>query len=214
MMTIKGQRHYVKEFFNKNQTIKRRLHGFKDAYGLWIDGKEVISPNAVTFNVNSPATGQYLTKVVSANSNDVNHAADIAHKVYQSGVWSKADVRERSRVMNRIADKLRSEIPRLAELEVAQTGRAVREMKAQLARLPEWFEYFGSLIRTHEGACISSLSTIKCHHICLTCDILDCKGTVPPFFGPYVNYVKRVPLGVVAQLTPWNHPMLIAVKVF
>jgi len=48
-------------------------------------------------------------------------------------------------------------------------------MKAQLARLPEWFEYFAALIRTHEG-------------------------TVPPFFGPYVNYVTRVPLGVVAQV--------------
>ena len=49
------------------------------------------------------------------------------------------------------------------------------------------FEYFAALIRTHEGTC-------------------------PPFLGSYVNYVHRVPLGVVAQLTPWNHPMLIAVK--
>ncbi len=53
--------------------------------------------------------------------------------------------------------------------------------------MPEWFEYFAALIRTHEG-------------------------TVPPFFGPYLNYVKRVPLGVVGQITPWNHPMLIAIK--
>ncbi len=35
---------------------------------------------------------------------------------------------------------------------------------------------------------------------------------MPPFKGPYLNYVKRVPLGVVAQITPWNHPMLIAIK--
>ena len=38
------------------------------------------------------------------------------------------------------------------------------------------------------------------------------EGTCPPFKGPYVNYVKRVPLGVCAQITPWNHPMLIAIK--
>lgn len=57
----------------------------------------------------------------------------------------------------------------------------------QLARLPEWFEYFAALIRTHEGTC-------------------------PPFLGPYVNYVKRVPLGACGLLTPWNHPMLIAIK--
>lgn len=103
------------------------------------------------------------------------------------GIWSKSDVRDRSKVLFKIADNLRQQIPRLAEMEVQQTGRPVKEMKAQLGRLPEWFEYFGSLIRVHEGS-------------------------VPPFFGPYVNYVKRVPLGVVTQLTPWNHPMLIAIK--
>ena len=56
-------------------------------------------------------------------------------------------------------------------------------MRAQLGRLPEWFEYFAALIRTHEG-------------------------TVPPFKGPYINYVRRVPLGVVGQITPWNHPLV------
>ena len=59
------------------------------------------------------------------------------------------DVRERAKVLFNIAGNLRTNIPRLAEMEVEQTGRAVREMKAQLARLPEWFEYFGSLIRYH-----------------------------------------------------------------
>lgn len=38
------------------------------------------------------------------------------------------------------------------------------------------------------------------------------EGSVPPFLGNYVNYVKRVPLGVCGLLTPWNHPLLIAVK--
>jgi acyl-CoA reductase-like NAD-dependent aldehyde dehydrogenase len=60
-------------------------------------------------------------------------------------------------------------------------------MKAQLGRLPEWFDYFAAVIRTQEGTC-------------------------PPFLGSYVNYVKRVPLGVCGLITPWNHPMLIAVK--
>ncbi|KAJ3072667.1 hypothetical protein HK102_006186, partial [Quaeritorhiza haematococci] len=60
-------------------------------------------------------------------------------------------------------------------------------MRAQLARLPEWIEYFASVVRTSEGA-------------------------VPPFKGDMLNYVKRVPLGVVGQITPWNHPLLIAIK--
>ncbi|KAK1945833.1 Betaine aldehyde dehydrogenase 2 [Phytophthora citrophthora] len=51
----------------------------------------------------------------------------------------------------------------------------------------EWFEYFAALARTSEG-------------------------TVPPFSGSYVNYVHRLPLGTVGLITPWNHPLLIAVK--
>ncbi|OOF90168.1 hypothetical protein ASPCADRAFT_212181 [Aspergillus carbonarius ITEM 5010] len=60
-------------------------------------------------------------------------------------------------------------------------------MRAQLARVPEWLEYFASLARVHEGR-------------------------VTPFKGPVVNTLTRLPLGVVALITPYNHPLLIAMK--
>ncbi|KAH9056365.1 aldehyde dehydrogenase domain-containing protein [Lactarius vividus] len=60
-------------------------------------------------------------------------------------------------------------------------------MRAQLGRLPEWFEYYAALLRTHQSF-------------------------VVPTQGKLLNYVQRVPLGVVAQITPFNHPLLIAVK--
>jgi acyl-CoA reductase-like NAD-dependent aldehyde dehydrogenase len=63
----------------------------------------------------------------------------------------------------------------------------VFDRNTQLGRLPEWLEYFAAVARTYEGR-------------------------VPPFKGDMINYVKRVPLGVVAQITPWNHPLLIAIK--
>ena len=162
---------------------------FRPVYGNFINGKEqpVDLLKQKTFEVENPATGEILCRVASADAGIVNSTVDLAHDVYQSGIWSRSDVRHRARVLNKMADLLRQNIPRLAEMEVAQTGRAKREMVAQLGRLPEWFEHFGALIRTHEG-------------------------TVPPFFGPYVNYVQRVPLGVCGLLTPWNHPLLIAIK--
>jgi acyl-CoA reductase-like NAD-dependent aldehyde dehydrogenase len=160
---------------------------FKDTYGAFIDGKEYRKSGQATFDVENPATGEFICKVEAADTDITNHAIEVAHRTYQSGVWSKADVRVRAKVLQQISIDLRARINELAELEVVQTGRAVREMKAQLGRLPEWFEYFSALIRTHEGS-------------------------VPPFFGPYVNYVNRVPLGVCGLLTPWNHPLLIAIK--
>jgi acyl-CoA reductase-like NAD-dependent aldehyde dehydrogenase len=165
---------------------KAVVSAFRENYGCFIGGKEVF-PSVGVFEVENPATGAILCKVASADAKVVTDACEIAHKSFESGVWSRSDVRHRAKVLQNMADALRSDINRLAELEVSQTGRAVREMKAQLGRLPEWFEYFGALIRTHEG-------------------------TVPPFFGPYLNYVKRVPLGVCGLLTPWNHPLLIAIK--
>jgi acyl-CoA reductase-like NAD-dependent aldehyde dehydrogenase len=165
----------------------RHKSNFKIEYTAFVNGKYSTNKDTKFFNVSNPATNENLTKVMSTNKELVDYTIESAHKTFESGIWSRSDVRHRAKIMNKIAENLSKDIPRLAEMEVAQTGRAVREMKAQLARLPEWFEYFASLIRTHEG-------------------------TVPPFFGPYVNYVTRVPLGVVAQITPWNHPMLIAIK--
>ena len=169
-------------------TLSSSSSAFESVYTPFVDGNYIpVSSSAKTFAVENPATNTHLVDVVGADDKIVDHAINVAHKAYESGIWSRSDVRHRAKVLNTIAENLRREIPRLAEMEVSQTGRAMREMKAQLARLPEWFEYFGAVIRTHEGTC-------------------------PPFLGDYVNYVQRVPLGVVAQITPWNHPMLIAVK--
>lgn len=89
--------------------------------------------------------------------------------------------------MSSIARLLASRVSSLAILESMQTGRPLREMSTQLQRLPEWFEYFGALCRTEEGA-------------------------VQPTRGSLLNYVRREPLGVVTLLTSFNHPMLISVK--
>lgn len=68
-----------------------------------------------------------------------------------------------------------------------QTGRAVREMKAQVPSLVRWFKYYASVLRTDERA-------------------------VLPTMGKLHNWLERLPLGVVVQITPFNHPLLIAVK--
>lgn len=72
-------------------------------------------------------------------------------------------------------------------LEVRQTGRAVREMNAQVPSLVRWFKYYASLLRVEELP-------------------------VLPTTGKLHNFLQRAPLGVVVQITPFNHPLLIAVK--
>jgi len=76
--------------------------------------------------------------VLSASQDDVKHLILTAHQAFQSGIWSKAPPLHRSKVLSKLARILEANIPELARLETMQTGRTIREMNAQLERLPEW----------------------------------------------------------------------------
>lgn len=161
----------------------------KPLYGLWIDGMEQGSANGdIFFEVENPATGEVVSSVVDAQPEDMERAIQSAAAAHKDGRWSSMDMRARSRILFRAAEILRERISHMAALETLQTGRCVREYNAQLARIPEWFEYHASLAQTIEGS-------------------------VPPLSDPdHLCYVRRVPLGVCGLITSWNHPLLIANK--
>jgi len=142
---------------------------------------------AYSIPIEDPATGEIFAHSHAASAEDVDEVVRNAHDVFKSGVWSKAPRHVRADTLERVADLLTKNLPCLIELEVRQTGRAIREMNAQVPTLVKWFKYYASLIRTEERS-------------------------VLPTMGKLHNWVDRVPLGVVAQITPFNHPMLIAVK--
>ena len=104
-----------------------------------------------------------------------------------SAGWSALDPIERARHLRRFADVVGENIPKLAILESIVTGRALKEMNAQMARIPEWIEYFAGIAMGLEG----ESNVVK---------------------GGYVTVTHYEPLGPVALLTPWNHPVLILVK--
>ncbi|KIM46335.1 hypothetical protein M413DRAFT_441418 [Hebeloma cylindrosporum] len=145
------------------------------------------NPNPEIIPVFNPATGEEVCSVISSSSEDVKNAIHKAQNAFDSGSWSKSSSLLRSNVLSRLARVLEEKLPELAKLETMQTGRTIREMNAQLGRLPEWLDYFAAVVRTHQGF-------------------------MAPVQGKLLNYVGRVPLGVVAQITPFNHPLLIAVK--
>jgi phenylacetaldehyde dehydrogenase len=144
-------------------------------------------PQPTTLQVENPSDRSVVTRVAEGGPADIELALDAAHRVHAAGTWRNMDPRARAKILEKAAEILSTRIESIAALESLQTGRPIKEMTAQLRRLPEWFQYFAALIRTQEGTC-------------------------PPFLGNYLNYVRRVPLGVVAQITPWNHPLLISIK--
>ena len=77
-------------------------------------------------------------RVGCASPEVVNSAINNAQSIFESGIWSKAPAIRRSKVLSKLARLLEDRIPEFARLETLQTGRTMREMNAQLGRLPEW----------------------------------------------------------------------------
>ncbi|WP_158807204.1 aldehyde dehydrogenase [Beijerinckia sp. L45] len=153
--------------------------------GLYIDGRFQPASTGRTIRVENPKDRSVVAEVEEGDASDIEKALDAATRAF--AVWSAVQPAERGNIMHRAADLLEKRLPDLVTIEVDQIGRPRREMEAQLGRLPEWFRYFGAVARTHED-------------------------TVPPFGGAFLNYTRRVPLGVVGHITPWNHPLLILTK--
>ncbi|KZV77148.1 aldehyde dehydrogenase [Peniophora sp. CONT] len=160
---------------------------FRPYYAPFVARATADTDAGSSFIVTNPATGDALSTVSTPTPEQVNTTVEDAHAVFTSGAWSAQPAHARATVLSRLSRALSERVPEFAQLETLQTGRAIREMKAQLGRLPEWLEYYASLLRT------------RADH-------------VAPTQGALLNYVQRVPLGVVAQITPFNHPLLIAMK--
>lgn len=83
-----------------------------------------------------------------------------AHAAFKSGIWSKAERTTRADVLEKIATLLAESLPNLIALEVQQTGRVIREMKAQVPSLLKWFKYYAAILRTEERAVLPTMGKL------------------------------------------------------
>ena len=155
-------------------------------HDLWVGGREVPAAGGATFDVENPATGGTAYRVAHGTAADVDAAVAAARRA-AAGPWPDMHPRERAHILRRAAHLLSDRADAIARLETLAIGRPLREMRQQLIRAPEWLEFFASSAATREDL-------------------------VVPTSGRVLNYVRRVPVGVVGQITPWNHPLLITIK--
>jgi aldehyde dehydrogenase (NAD+) len=155
-------------------------------YRLYIDGAEADPASGAWFDTYDPYTGKPWTQIPQGNAEDVDRAVRAAHRSFSEGPWAQLTASQRGALLHRLGDLVAREAKRLAELEVRDNGKLIAEMQAQLNYLPQWYYYFGGLADKIQGAVIP----------------LDKKG--------YFNFTRNEPLGVVAVITPWNSPLLLA----
>jgi len=155
--------------------------------GNFVDGHEIEAGTGELIDVRNPATGGVIARIPNSTAEDVDRAMASARAAFNGREWGGMDVRARARLVNRLADAFEDNLDALYRLETLNNGRPLNETRAQLTRLPDFFRYFAGLA-------------------------LSRRDDVIPVEGPYLNYTLRTPIGVVANCTPFNHPLMIMCK--
>ncbi|MDE2430047.1 MAG: aldehyde dehydrogenase [Burkholderiales bacterium] len=156
-------------------------------YSNFVDGHEIEAGKGTLIDVRNPATGEVIARIPDSTSADIDTAMRSARATFEGREWGTMPVRARARLINHLADVFESNLEELYRLETLNNGRPVNETRAQLSRLPDFFRYFAGLA-------------------------LARRDDVIPVEGAYLNYTLRSPVGVVANCTPFNHPLMIMCK--
>ena len=157
----------------------------REKYDNYINGTWTAPATGLYFEVVSPIDGKLLAKAAHSTKLDVELAVDAAHEAFKT--WSQTSATERSNILNKIADRIEANLEHIAIVETLDNGKAVREtLNADIPLAVDHFRYFASVIRAEEGS-INELD----------------KDTV--------SIIINEPLGVIAQIIPWNFPILMAV---
>src|SRR5580692_10248628 len=92
-------------------------------YQMYVNGEWVDSKSNKTFPVYDPSTEEIIAQVPEANADDVNRAVAAARAAFEEGPWASSTAQERGRVLFRLSEKIRANLPALAELECRNTGK-------------------------------------------------------------------------------------------
>jgi aldehyde dehydrogenase len=167
-----------------NENLKKWPE-FKPHYDNYINGQWTAPVLGKYFDNISPVTGNVFTKAAHSTKEDLELAVNAAHEAFKT--WGKSSATERSIILNKIADRMEENLDYIATVETIDNGKAVREtLNADIPLAIDHFRYFAGVIRAEEGSHVE----------------LD-QNTV--------SLIVHEPIGVVAQIIPWNFPILMAV---
>lgn len=133
-----------------------------------------------------PSNGHPWAKMPKASSEDVNHAVAAADAAFRSPEWVSLSASARGKLLFKLADLIAENAATLAEVETRDTGKIIRETRAQIAYVAEYYRYYAGLADKIEGA-----------HL--------------PIDKPDMEvWLRREPVGVVAAVVPWNSQLFLA----
>jgi len=149
----------------------------------FVGGKFVDAASGKTFDCINPATGQVLTKVASCDAEDIDRAVQAGRGAFDAGSWSRAAPGDRKAVLLKLAELIRANLEEMALLDSLDMGKLVTD--AATVDAPgsaHFFQWYAEAIDK----------------------IYD---EVAPTGPGDLAIVKKMPLGVVGAVTPWNFPL-------
>ena len=155
---------------------------------MFIDGAGAGTASGEWLEVRSPATGEVVGRVPAGTPADVDRAVAAARAAFNAGTWSRRLLAERAAILGRFADLIEANADDLARLETLQTGTAYKLRRdSDLPFAVDNLRFFAGAVRHLEGKAAFEYS------------------------GSHTSFVRREPIGVVGQVSPWNYPLWMAI---
>ncbi len=152
-------------------------------YDHFIDGGWSAPAGGAYFESTNPATLAVLYSAARGSKADVDRAVAAARAAFENPLWRDLSQTKRGHLLRRLGDLVGENAEELARMETEDNGKLLREMRGQLATLPEYFYYYAGLADKVQGS------------------------QIPTTNPAILNYTQREPLGVVGAITPWNSPL-------
>ncbi len=157
---------------------------------LYINNEWVRSTHNTTLVVEDPSVGREISRIVDASDADVDRAVAAARAAFDDGRWSNLPPNKRERIINKLADLIEAHAQEFAELEAIDNGKPVGMASAiDIPGAVDMLRYMAGWASKLGG------------------EFIEPQG-VPR--GKMLSYVSREPVGVAAQIIPWNFPLLMA----
>jgi len=155
---------------------------YEQPTGLFINNEFVKSVDGKTFEVINPTTEKVICSVSEATEKDIDIAVAAARKAFE-GPWRRETPEQRGKYLNNLAVLIEKNLDTLAAIESLDNGKAIGMAKGDVGSVAACFRYYGGWADKIEGKTID---------------------TNPDTF----TYTRQEPIGVCAQIIPWNFPLL------
>jgi betaine-aldehyde dehydrogenase len=154
-----------------------------------IGGERVESSSGETTDLVNPSTGEVFAAAALSSEQDVDRAYTVAQEAF--GTWRDSTPSERQAALLAIADTLESHAEELVALESENTGKPIAvTMAEEIPPMIDQIRFFAGAARVLEGRAAGE------------------------YMKGFTSIIRREPVGVIGQVTPWNYPMMMAVWKF